>query len=306
MAPTSSARWRSPGQLPGFCPSRWRVWAGWLVSKQVTQPVLALTEAAHRMEGGNLSARVELPGEKQQEFTALASAFNGMAGQVENTIATLRAFVSDAAHELNTPLTALKTNLELAAAEPDSARRENFLVQALEQNQRMEGLTRSLLDLSRVEAAEVAFERLDMRQLLAEIGEQFASRAEQAERIFSLNLPEGEVPLWGNAPQLRRAIENLLENALKFTPPGRTISLSLEITVGAATLVVSDTGVGIPDDDLPHIFERFHRGRNATEYPGSGLGLAIVKTIADIHRAKVQVESSLERGTRISICFSKP
>jgi signal transduction histidine kinase len=258
------------------------------------------------MEGGNLSARVELPGEKQQEFTALASAFNGMAGQVENTIATLRAFVSDAAHELNTPLTALKTNLELAAAEPDSARRENFLVQALEQNQRMEGLTRSLLDLSRVEAAEVAFERLDMRQLLAEIGEQFASRAEQAERIFSLNLPEGEVPLWGNAPQLRRAIENLLENALKFTPPGRTISLSLEITVGAATLVVSDTGVGIPDDDLPHIFERFHRGRNATEYPGSGLGLAIVKTIADIHRAKVQVESSLERGTRISICFSKP
>ena len=275
-------------------------WAGWLVSKQVTQPVMALTEAAHRMEAGSLSTRVELPGEKQQEFTALAHAFNGMAGQVENTIATLRAFVSDAAHELNTPLTALKTNLELAAAEPDSARCENFLAQAIEQNQRLEGLTRSLLDLSRIESAQAAFEALDLRQLVSEIGERFASRAEQADLTFSLNLPESEVLLMGNALQIQRAIENLLENALKFTPPGGTITLTLETAAESVTLTVTDTGMGIPPEDLPHLFERFHRGRNSAAYPGNGLGLAIVKAVAEAHGGRVTAESVLGKGTKIS------
>ncbi len=276
---------------------------GWSISKQVTQPVLALTEAAKRMEAGNLAMRVELPGEKQQEFTALAHAFNGMAGQVEDTVATLRAFVSDAAHELNTPLTALKTNLELAAAEPDSALRANFLAQALEQNQRLVGLTRSLLDLSRIESAQSApeFVPFNLRRLVAETGERFASRAEQAGRAFHLTLPENELPILGNAAQLQRALDNLLENALKFTPSGGTITLKLEPAAETVTLTVADTGIGIPPEDLPHLFERFHRGRNSTEYPGNGLGLAIVKAVVNAHNGRIQVESTVGHGTKISI-----
>lgn len=263
--------------------------AGWYVSRRVTQPVLELTAAARQMETGNLAARVDLPLEKQQEFLSLAHAFNGMAGQVETTVSTLRAFVSDAAHELNTPLTALKTNLELAAAEPDSARRALFLIRAIEQNQRLETLTHSLLDLSRIESALAPLERLDLRQLAAETGERFASRAEQAERSFTLLLPENAVAISGNPRQLERALDNLLENALKFTPPGGTITLKLEAD---ATLSVSDTGIGISAADLPQLFKRFHRGHNVADYAGNGLGLAIVKAVMDAHSGTVHAESA--------------
>jgi signal transduction histidine kinase len=278
-------------------------WAGWLISKQVIHPVLALTEATRRMEHGQLSARVVLPAEKQKEFVALAHSFNSMAGQVEGTVSTLRAFVSDAAHELNTPLTALKINLELAANEPDAARKQNFLARAIEQNERLGQLTNSLLNLSRIESAQSApvFSLLDLRQLAAEIAERFASRAEQAERNFNLNLPQNDLLIYGDASQLQRAIDNLLENALKFTSPGRTISIALEGSENAITLSVADTGIGIPPEDMPHLFERFHRGRNSTEYPGNGLGLAIVKAVVNAHSGEVHAESTLGHGTKISI-----
>jgi signal transduction histidine kinase len=289
--------------LAGILSIALAAWAGLYVSRQVTRPVLALTEATRRMENGELAARVSLPDEKQQEFLALAHAFNGMAGQVEHTVSTLRAFVSDAAHELNTPLTALKTNLELAAAEPDAARRESFLAHALEQNQRMESLTHSLLDLSRIEATynAPAFEPLDLRQLVAETGERFASRAEQADRNFNVTLPESEISIRGNAQQIQRVVDNLLENALKFTPTGGLITLSLEQTGQGVMLTVADTGIGIPSEDLPHLFERFHRGRNAAGYPGNGLGLAIVKAVVDAHGGEIRAESTPGRGTKISI-----
>jgi signal transduction histidine kinase len=284
--------------------------AGWFASREVTQPVLALTDATRRMEQGNLSVRAHLPGAQQaREFQALAHSFNNMAQRVEDTVSTLRAFVSDAAHELNTPLTALKTNLELAANETDAAQKGIFLARAIEQNRRLELLTSGLLDLSRIEAAPAALglEPLDLRQLAAETGERFASRAEQAERSFSLHLPDGEIALPGNALQLQRALDNLLENALKFTPPGGEINLHLrEQKDGQVILTVSDTGIGILPEDLPHIFERFHRGRNSAEFPGNGLGLAIVKAIVAAHSGQVSVESEgREKGSTFSIVLPK-
>lgn len=275
---------------------------GLYASRQVTRPVLALIDATRQMEQGQLSARVNLPNEQQQEFQSLAAAFNNMAQRVEKTISTLRAFVSDAAHELNTPLTALKTNLELALNEPDPASQINYLASALEQNQRLEQLTGRLLDLSRIEYSQTTpdFSHFDLRQLVAEIGERFASRAEQADRNFSLALPGRETPLFGNPHQLQQAIENLLENSLKFTPPGGNITLELVIQQDAAQCIISDTGIGIPDDDLPHLFKRFHRGRNAGGFPGSGLGLAIVRAVMDAHHGSVEVQN-LETGCRFIV-----
>lgn len=272
---------------------------GLYASRQVTRPVLALIDATRQMEQGQLSARVNLPNEQQQEFQSLAAAFNNMAQRVEKTISTLRAFVSDAAHELNTPLTALKTNLELALNESDPASQINYLASALEQNQRLEQLTGRLLDLSRIEYSQTTpdFSHFDLRQLVAEIGERFASRAEQADRNFSLALPGRETPLFGNPYQLQRAIENLLENSFKFTPPGGNITLELVIQQDAAQCIISDTGIGIPDDDLPHLFKRFHRGRNAGGFPGSGLGLAIVRSVMDAHHGSVEAQN-LETGCR--------
>lgn len=276
---------------------------GWLMSKRVTQPVLVLEEATQQMERGNLAVRVHLPDEKQQEFISLAKSFNGMAEQVEQTVSTLRAFVADAAHELHTPLTALHANLELARDEENASDRTRFLVRAQEQSQRLEALVQSLLDLSRIEAAESRsdFVSVDLTQLVLEVGEQFASRAEQADRQFQMNVAAEPISVAGNENQLKQVLINLLENALKFTPPQGCISLVLEHSSHEIHLTVTDTGMGIPAEDMPHLFERFHRGRNASEYPGNGLGLAIVKATLTAHHGTVAVQSQLGQGTTMAI-----
>ena len=179
--------------------------------------------------------------------------------------------------------------------EPDSGQRQTFLERAVEQNARLERLAGGFLDLSRLEAAQTAapeFETLDLARMTAEIGERFASRTEQAERSFTLDLPALPLLVQGNALQLQRLLDNLLENALKFTPAGGTIHLSLERKDDQAILCVADSGIGILAEDLPHLFERFHRGRNSAEYPGTGLGLTIAKAIVDLHGGQVEAHSA--------------
>lgn len=277
--------------------------AGWFMSKRVTSPVLALEKATRQMEQGNLHARVDLPDERQQEFVSLANSFNGMASQVEQTVTTLREFIADAAHELHTPLTALQANIELARDEKNASERTRYLSRAHEQSQRLEALVQSLLDLSRIEAAKSpsSFAPVDFVQLTREIGEQFASRAEQTDRSFVMNIQSDTLDVMGNEMQLKQVVMNLLENALKFTPENGTISLDLQRSDDDVKLFVSDTGIGILPEDLPHIFERFHRGRNASAYPGNGLGLAIVKAIVTAHGGTVAVESQALHGTTIKI-----
>ena len=277
--------------------------AGWLMSRRVTRPVLALEHATRQMEQGNLSVRVVLPDEHQQEFKSLAHSFNGMAEQVEQTVSTLRAFVADAAHELHTPLTALQANLELARDENDASERTHYLSRAQEQSQRLEALVTSLLDLSRIEAAESSsdFASVDLLQLVREVGEQFASRADQAERDFAMHVSDSSLTVQGSETQLKQVLINLLDNALKFTPKDGSISLDLEGSLDEAKISISDTGVGVPPDDLPHLFERFHRGRNASQYAGNGLGLAIAKAIVSTHGGRIAVQSSSGNGTVMTI-----
>jgi len=278
---------------------------GWFMSQRVTRPVIALEKATRQMEQGNLSVRVDLPKERQQEFVSLANSFNGMAEQVEQTVSTLRAFVADAAHELHTPLTALQANLELARDEKNASARTRYLSRAQEQAQRLEALVKSLLDLSRIEAAESRSDiaPINFTQLVNEIGEQFASRAEQTRHEFTMNIvPEDAITVNGNETQLRQVLINLLENALKFTPRKGTVTLGLERKEDQAVITVTDTGIGIPPEDLPKLFERFHRGRNSSAFPGNGLGLAIVKAIVEVHGGTVEAHSAgKDAGSTFSI-----
>jgi signal transduction histidine kinase len=285
------------------------VLAGWVASRQVTHPLLILTNVTQRMESGDLSNRVNLPEKgSAAEFQTLAHSFNSMAQRVENTISMLRAFVADAAHELHTPLTALHTSLELAADETDATQHSLFLERAQEQSQRLEALVSGLLDLSRIEAAGKLSDAvlLELNPLVQEVSEQFAARAEQAGRDFTLELPVETIRVQVDSSQLRRVLTNLLENALKFTPTGGRITLRLTTRDDQAILSVADTGIGVPPDDLPRLFERFHRGRNASRYPGSGLGLAIVKAMVDAQGGSVRAESEVGAGTSIIVAFPLP
>ncbi len=272
---------------------------GWYISRRITAPLLVLTRATSQMAEGQLSARVNVEGD--DEFGLLAYTFNQMAGKVEGTVTTLRRFVADAAHELHTPITALHANLELAATEANDSHRITFIERAIEQLKRLETLTGSLLDLSRIESNSDQQERapVDLVALVRTTSELYASRAEQAGHCFYFDLPETPVVAHINEGQLRRALGNLLDNAIKFTPAEGVISVGLRQLPSNVELWVKDTGIGIPAEELPHIFSRFHRARNTAIYPGSGLGLAIIKAIIEGHNGKVSVNSGTQ-GT----CFT--
>ena len=263
---------------------------GWYMSKRVTRPVLALEHATQQMERGDLSVRVALKNEKQLEFLSLANTFNGMAEQVEKTVSTLRAFVADAAHELNTPITALQTDLQLARASANSADQDVLIERIEGHTLRLERLVRSLLDLSRLEGNIYPsnHQPVDLTSLAQSVGEIYASQAEQSRIDFGLETPGQPVLVSGDPSQLRAALENLLDNALKFTPAEGTVKLSLEVEETLAVFSVEDTGIGIPAEDLPALFQRFHRGGNTAAYPGNGLGLAIVRAIAEAHGGTVR------------------
>jgi len=268
---------------------------GLVLSRGISRPLVDLTKATRAMSAGDLSARVPVRYHYQGEARELAVAFNRMTGQVEETIVTLRRFVSDAAHEIHTPLTALRTNLELALD-------DEFVQRAQTQVERLEMLAEGLLNLSRIEAGTLAEAHAPVAliPLVQEVSELYASWAEQAGLTFDLTLPEISVTVQGDEAQLQRALGNLLDNALKFTPAGGTVSVGLCQEGEWAELWVEDTGIGIPKDDLPHLFSRFHRGRNAAAYPGSGLGLAIVKAIVEAHGGRVRGEN-VEGGARFTM-----
>ncbi len=268
---------------------------GWLVSRQMTAPILALAKATQRMAEGDLAARAAV--HTWDEFGQLSQSFNEMASRVEETVTALRNFVADAAHELHTPLTALRTNLELAGDERHPAQQAHFIADALTQAARLEATVNNLLDLSRLEAQARAHEPVDLTALIGEAGELYASRAEQAGLQFAVEQPAGPLVVSGDRALLLGAVKNLLDNALKFTPPGGAITLRLAAAQAGVTLSVADTGIGIPPEDLPRMFQRFHRGRNAAAYPGSGLGLAIVKAITVAHGGEVALENAADGGT---------
>lgn len=279
--------------------------AGWLVSQRFSQPLQRLTEITAQMAQGDLGVRAQI--DRQDEFGALGRSFNQMADNIEAKVGALRRFVADAAHELFTPLTALRTNLELALDEKTAKHSQAHLHGALEQVERMGGLTRGLLALSRLEASDpaAALETLDWRALIQSSAEIYASQAEQKQISFHLALPETPVLVQGDPTLLQMAVQNLLENALKFTPAGGEVRASLETDAASSTLSITDNGIGVPDEDLPLLFNRFHRGRNAAAYPGSGLGLALVKSIVERHNGEISAVR-LAQGTRFEFRLPQP
>ena len=268
--------------------------AGILISRRFSTPLESLAQTALQMAAGDLTVRSKI--ERRDEFGVLADTFNQMVTSIETKVATLRLFVADAAHGLHTPLTALRLNLELVE-DPQIPR-------AIEKVNQMEQLTSSLLNLSKLEAlnVETQFEEFDLIALVNSLSEPYASRAEQAGLDFVFEIFGENLVIYGDVGQVRTLIGNLLENAIKFTPEGGMVQLELGRSLDAIYLRVIDTGIGIPADDVPNLFSRFFRGRNASTYSGSGLGLAISKTIADLHHAQILVEN-LDHGTMLEVNF---
>jgi len=282
------------------------VGAGLLVSRTLTAPLQALTLVTGRMNDGDLSARAPVQG--SDEIGALATAFNRMAAALEESFGALAAerdalrhFVADASHELRTPITALRTFNELlqGSAAQDQAAHVDFLAESGLQIRRLERITENLLNLSRLEGGlvELTLDALPVADLVE--GVMAALRPVADERAVTLVVAplDPALILRADQHQIERALTNLVENGLKFTPAGGTVQVGATADAAGVQLWVQDTGIGIPPEEQAQIFRRFYRGQNATN-GGSGLGLAIVQRIVAAHGGTITVTSVAGKGSR--------
>ena len=225
---------------------------------------------------------------------------------VERSMDQMRRFMADAAHELRTPITLLRTRAEVAAGQDRDATRDATTLQAIEREAtRLGEITGDLLTLARADAGEwpVAREALYLDDAAAGAVEAARTLAEHKRVVMEVGTFE-EAKILADPALVRRLLLIVLDNAIKFTPSGGRVRLDVSAQDGQAAVVVSDTGIGIPAQQLPHVFERFYRGDPARrEAEGAGLGLAIARWIADVHGARIDVGSQPGVGTRVTLRF---
>lgn len=282
---------------------------GLLVGQGLTSPIRTLNTAARRMSDGDLSARAQVRSE--DEIGELAVQFNEMAEQLQRSFAelaaerdALRHFIADASHELRTPITALKTFVELmqGPAAHDREAQSEFLSESQTQLERLSWITANLLDLSRLDAHLVQLEIEPHRaeELLNTSVALF--RTCPLESRVTVEPVPADLTIACDRSRMEMALSNLIENAVKYTPEGGTIRVGASATPAGVEVWVQDSGAGIAPEDLPHIFERFYRGRHPENLPnGSGLGLAIVQSVVHAHGGRIEVESVLGEGSRFTI-----
>jgi signal transduction histidine kinase len=288
---------------------------GIIAARSLTVPIGRLRRVAARVAQGQLDERAVPSGvleidELGQQFNAMADRLSGTLRMLEADRDRLREFVADVSHELRTPIAALRMYTELQRdGDVDEAIKREFLDRSVEQIQRLEWLSTNLLDLSRIDAGIFP---LDMRtgDLRDPIQATVQALSEVAvERGVALDsfVPGEPVEMRFDRERIVQLMTNLIGNALKFTPRGGAVSVRLEEGEAAVVIDVSDTGHGIPADELPHIFERFYRGTNTGEAraSGSGLGLAIVRSIVDMHGGDVEIASEVGKGTRFAITLPR-
>jgi len=268
--------------------------AGWGVARNGLRPVRRLTENVEVIT--RTEDLTPLPVEGDDEIARLATAFNGMLAALSASRDRQRRLVADAGHELRTPLTSLRTNLDLllqsdAAGGLDPAARAELLDDVGAQIEEMSNLVGDLVELARDEPLRRAVEQVD----LAEVVDRAVARARR--RGTGLTFEVDSEPWWvtGESASLERAVTNLLDNAVKWSPPGGTVTIRLN----HGTLTVEDEGPGIAESDREHVFERFYRSDESRSMPGSGLGLSIVRQVTERHSGTVRVEESGVGGTRM-------
>ncbi len=276
---------------------------GWWLARKALRPVASMTDEAAAIDAAQLDARVGVPA-TMDELGRLALTLNAMLDRIRSAVGQQRAFVSDASHELRTPLAIMRAEIDVSLGAPElSEDARATLLSAREETDRMRAIVEDLLLLARMDEGGLALEEavVDLRALAAEAVQAFRPLAE--DRHIELTLVDGEPTIvLADAVSLQRAVRNLLDNAIKYSPPGSDVIVSVHGDQEQGQLTVADTGVGIPPEELPKVFERFHRvdpsrGRGAG---GSGLGLAIVRELVEAQGGRVRAESSPGIGTSIS------
>jgi two-component system sensor histidine kinase BaeS len=270
---------------------------GLFLARRATRPARDLASAAQAFAQGDRSRRAEYRG--ADEFGDMARSFNSMADTVEEEDRLRRTFAGDVAHEIRTPLAILQSQIE-ALQDGVTEASPSELESLHEETLRLRRLVGDLETLASADAASftLAMEPVELGAVAREVTREFAGPFEVGGVTLTSDLQH--VIVDGDPIRLRQIAANLLSNALKFTPEGGKVRMELEREGDRAVLRVSDTGVGIPPDELPHIFDRFFRGREVRA-GGSGIGLTVVRELVSAHGGEVDASSEPGSGTTFTV-----
>jgi heavy metal sensor kinase len=279
---------------------------GNFIIRKALQPVVNVTHTANQITTDDLSHRIKVK-KRQDEIGVLVETFNDMISRLDTSVKKIKQFSGDVSHELRTPLTNIRGEVEVIMRKNRS--RDEYkktLKSVLEETYHMEKIIDDLLLLSRTEAIkkESLNKNLQLDEILLNVYERYERSAHK--KNIKLNIKKiTPVMIRGEEALLGRMVSNLIDNAVRYTKSGGQVDISLDKDDDYAVLVISDTGIGIPEEAIPFIFDRFFvvDKSRSKESGGIGLGLSIIKRVADIHGADISVRSKVNKGTEFEIKF---
>lgn len=289
--------------------------SGLFFSYRALSPVSAITHKAESIHVENLSERVPVPTSSDDEITELAKTFNRLLDRVETTVSSNQRFVADASHQLKTPLSILRGELDLILRKersPEEVR--GFLESASQEINALTQLVESLLILARTEAGagSISLSPTRLDEIAMEVVSRLNSLAKGKKIKLTLNLHkedagvESDFQILGDADLIRTMLQNLVENAVKYSPEGAVVEISIADLPKTVDLKIRDHGPGIPKENLEKLFDRFYRDPSTEQKAkGFGLGLAIARSIAKVHHADIQVSTIAGEGTTFIIQMRK-
>ena len=283
--------------------------AGHFMSRKALKPVAALAAEARRINDRNLDIRLPEPSAKD-EISDLSRTLNQMLERIDRAFASVRTFTGNASHELRTPISLMRTEIEVALYRPrDSQEYRAILSRLHEETLRMTNLVENLLSLARADggAETIALVSIPVDDLFQKVVGNWNDAMKRAMLDFNVEIKGEDLALLGDRHLLPRLLSILLENACKYTPPGGSVKLCAAVVGSRIVISVVDSGIGIDPGQKPRIFDRFYRATNAGNHApaGSGLGLALAKWIADRHGTELCVESEPGRGSCFSVSLGR-
>jgi len=280
------------------------LFAGYILARRSLRPVDVITRSARQITARNLAQRLPMP-PTNDEIARLTETLNEMIARLETSFAQIRQFTSDASHELKTPLAILMGELEIAMRKPLSTEEYRAtLTSCLEEVERLTSVVQGLLDLSRADTGQfhIDLRPVNLSSMLNDIADDVLILADQQHVDVESSVASGVI-VAGDKVRLHQALLNVMENAVKYTPEKGNVWITLSSSGADAVVTVRDTGIGIPADELPFIYDRFYRVDKARSRgtQGAGLGLSIVKWIIDAHKGTIGVSSQEGSGTTFII-----
>lgn len=277
---------------------------GWLMARRATIDMQEVTETAEEISSGSYDRRVQVKG-RYKEIERLSATFNSMLDRIQSLLNSMKEINDNIAHDLRSPLARIRGIAEMSLLKEKSIDAyKDMAVSTIEECDTLIGMINTMLDITEAEAGVdgVEAEEFELVALIREACELFRPITEEKKINLKTNLPES-LTFKSDRKKIQRIVMNLLENAIKYTPADGTVAIYATARNGEIRIDFEDTGMGISEKDLPHIFERFYRCDRSRSQDGVGLGLSLAKAYTESLNGTIQVESTLNQGSRFALRF---